>query len=65
MTITKGQIVYSGGKPGRVIRKIGPHAVKVVTAFERPEQDFASLKITVVRGYREETWPVKMVNLNP
>ncbi len=63
LNLSKGQTVYCGGRPGRVLHKCGAHAVKVWTAFERPEQDFLTAKITTVRGFRSEVWPLKSISL--
>jgi hypothetical protein len=65
MEITKGQIVYSGQSSGRVMQKVGAHAVKVWTSFERPEQDFMTHKVTVIKGFRAEVWPLRWVQTEP
>lgn len=58
---TKGQQVKCGSSTGTVLRYRGPFAVEVWTYFERPDQDFLTHKVTVSRGYRSETWPIKSV----
>lgn len=63
MNITKGQTVYCGTSKGVVTRKMGPFAVQVWTAFERPEQDFLSHRVTVIKGFRHETWPLKSISI--
>ena len=65
MSIQKGQIVYSGQSAGKVLQRVGVHAVKVWTAFEKTEQDFLTSKLTVVKGFRSEVWPLRSIQLTP
>ncbi len=58
MNLKPGTLVKLGEREGTVLRKVGPHAVKVRTAFCKSHQDFATGKITELSGMREENWPI-------
>ena len=57
MNLAKGQTVYLHGHPGVVLRKIGPHAIKVRTSRDKTDQDFITHKVTTTTQTVAETWP--------
>lgn len=65
VNIAKGQVVYSGRQMGRVIRKMGPHAVAVLTERDKliMAGTFPDRPIGTQRRLVKEVWPLRCVSL--